>query len=714
VIELVRGDESTYQAWGVAIDVNLTSEEQGAAAGPFIGLTIAAVLAIVGLTFRSYWVLAVTGGALATLIIWLGGITNLLGLKDDLILSLIVPIAMISFGVDSVFHALSRYRESTDQGLRPRAAFTTGIAGVAGALVLALMSDSAAFLANTTSGIESIVQFGVGAAIALLAAFLLLGFVTPLTIMAIEDKVGRPEPTTRRRVVGVVGSIGAAMLAMTSVLLSVFIYPPAGLIALGVYLVVALLVPWRLAARSDEWTASSTGSGRAATVVGNSVVATTRRPRMTIGLIGALTVGAALLAAQVPTEFDVKDFFAADTDFVVGLDKLDEHGGDAAGEPADILIEADLTDPAAVAAIASFVDNFTALDSDRFQRTDDGGQYLEAGVIDLLADVQAQPATLAAIEAMTGQSITDVDGDGVPDTSAQLAALIAVTREIGVPIDADRSLWTPDAVRSAVWTEAVGSNAVRNDAGRSATVMSTGLPGSRQVQNIATARSELAPLVDELEATLRQSDPEAAVTVTGGPIARQESLDAVARALQVSLPVAVAVCLMIAAAFMRSLRLALIVIVPILVVVAWLYAFMFVFGFAINLVTATIGALSIGIGIDFAIHFTERWREEHEALGDATAAVRAAAEGTGLALVGSAASSIVGFAIMAFAPMPLFASYGLLTAVMIAMALLASLAVLPSLLVLSTGRGAKTTDATTPSVVRTGTLKPTRTTTAMR
>jgi len=167
----------------------------------------------------------------------------------------------------------------------------------------------------------------------------------------------------------------------------------------------------------------------------------------------------------------------------------------------------------------------------------------------------------------------------------------------------------------------------------------------------------------------------------------------VARALQVSLPIAVAVCLMIAAAFMRSIRLALIVIVPILVVVAWLYAFMFVFGFAINLVTATIGALSIGIGIDFAIHFTERWREEHAALGDATAAVRAAAEGTGLALVGSAASSIVGFAIMAFAPMPLFASYGLLTAVMIAMALFASLAVLPSLLVLAAASDASTSDA---------------------
>jgi uncharacterized membrane protein YdfJ with MMPL/SSD domain len=58
--------------------------------------------------------------------------------------------------------------------------------------------------------------------------------------------------------------------------------------------------------------------------------------------------------------------------------------------------------------------------------------------------------------------------------------------------------------------------------------------------------------------------------------------------------------------------------------------------------------------------------------------------GTGLALVASAISSAVGFGILAFAPMPLFAAYGLLTMVMILMALVATLAVLPSLLVLIT------------------------------
>jgi predicted RND superfamily exporter protein len=94
--------------------------------------------------------------------------------------------------------------------------------------------------------------------------------------------------------------------------------------------------------------------------------------------------------------------------------------------------------------------------------------------------------------------------------------------------------------------------------------------------------------------------------------------------------------------------------------------------------------VSIGIGIDFAIHYTMRFREEFEVDGDRMEAVRRASKGTGVALLASAASSVIGFGILAFGPMPLFASYGLLTAVMIALAAAATLLVLPSLLVMVT------------------------------
>ena len=50
----------------------------------------------------------------------------------------------------------------------------------------------------------------------------------------------------------------------------------------------------------------------------------------------------------------------------------------------------------------------------------------------------------------------------------------------------------------------------------------------------------------------------------------------------------------------------------------------------------------------------------------------------------SAVSSMVGFTILGFAPMPMFSSFGFLTAIMIFLALAASLVVFPSLLLLVT------------------------------
>jgi predicted RND superfamily exporter protein len=81
---------------------------------------------------------------------------------------------------------------------------------------------------------------------------------------------------------------------------------------------------------------------------------------------------------------------------------------------------------------------------------------------------------------------------------------------------------------------------------------------------------------------------------------------------------------------------------------------------------------------------TERFREEMRRAPNKMEAIRQAASGTGIALLASAGSSIIGFAIMGFAPMPLFSAYGILTSLMIFLAMSASLVVLPSLLALVT------------------------------
>lgn len=700
---LLRGDEEHYQAWGVAIDINLASEDEGATAGPFIALTIVTVLLVVGALLRSYWAVASIGAGLAILVIWLKGISNLIGLENSLVLDLIVPIAMVSFGVDFAFHSLGRYREERRRGraASPARAFSVGLTGVLAALALALISDSVAFLSNVTAGIPSVIQFGIGATIALAAAFVVLGVLVPLFVARV-DALQEAHPGTGRgiqiRVRGIVlpirgvGVVLASLCAGAAVL-AVVVFPTIGVGLVVLFIALFIGLPLALIRRTPEAEPlpevgaigppreapaihpppGSIGDGMTLGFTARFVTAVCRVRLVFLPLVFAVTVVAAVFAIRVEAALDVKDFFSADGDFAVSLDKLDEHVGDLGGEEAIFLIEADFTNPEVLATIDR---QFAALDatgSASIARDEDGVMVVSTTPSDLSTDALTSEVARARIEDAAAVTLTDTDGDGIADASDQLVALFSFGATEGIALDEDRLRYTDDQVRQVIWWNDVGDPA--------ATQISIQLPGTRAVENIAAAQQVLDPFVESFNAALRAVDPAASVRLTGGPFTRQEQIDATYRALQRSLPIAVVLCFVVAALFMRSLRYAVVSTVPILLVVTWLYAFIYWAGFSLNLVTATIGAISIGVGIDYAIHYTMRFRQELVRY-DRLQAVQRAGASTGNALIGSAVSSVIGFVVMAFAPMPLFATYGLLTAVMVLLAALAALTVLPPLLML--------------------------------
>jgi predicted RND superfamily exporter protein len=417
-----------------------------------------------------------------------------------------------------------------------------------------------------------------------------------------------------------------------------------------------------------------------ARLIGSLAVGAARWRGLLLPLLLIVTILAVLGAQQVEARFDVRDFFAPTTDFVVALDRFDEHAGAQSGEPADIYVEADCTDPRTIAALRRFRTAVEGLDTRRLACDAQGRVKIGGGVLEPIELVLASPEARAAIAQRFGTAITDEDQDGVPDTREQLAAMLSFARETGVPGGEPGELvLRPDIVRSLIWLDGQDGKVAA-----SATRLSIQIPGSRVQEQIEEARAVLAPPIEDLVADLRRHDPDARVVLTGGPIVRQASLDAILLAFRTALPLAVLLCLIVASVFMRSLRYGAVSTVPVVVVAAWLYGFMFAAGYSINVVTATIGAISIGVGIDFSVHFTMRFREELPRAAGRLEALRAAGAGTGMALVGSAVSSAVGFAILAFAPMPMFATYGLLTAIMIGFALLSSLVVLPCLLMVVT------------------------------
>ncbi len=688
VLAVLRGDEAQNQTWGLAIDVNLTSSEQGRSAGPYIALTLLAVLVLLGLTFRSYWAVAVTGLGLGMLMIWLHGICNLIGLKNDQILSIIVPIAMISFGVDFAFHALGRYREELAGGAAsPRSAFVVGLGSVMAALLVAMVSDAVAFLSNASAGIESLVQFAIAASIATLSALLVLGVFTPLVVSRLEERFGVPRLGRRESALVLVAGLLSSLWAMGTVVVSVFVLPLGGAALLAgqglVCLGLPVLVLSRLHPRRQEGAAPPPRelAGGGAPRIGAFVVWTTRQRRVLLPVLGLVTLVAAWAGQQSRASFDVRDFFSASTDFVVGLDKYDQHGSAKAGEPADIYIEADLSDPRVLATLRRARDELRQLDTDRLALDDADRIKVGGGVVALVEAMQRSDRARAALAAAGEPPLRDADGDGLPDTARQIAGLVRFARDQGVVGDADGEVLLSAAVaRSMAWLAPTAAGTPRSGATR----LGIQILGSRVQEQVQATRDQLEPFVARLQADLRADDPAARAILTGGAIVRQASLDAILLAFRLSFPVAVLLCLLAAALFMRSLRYGFVSTIPVILVAIWLYGFMFAVGYSLNVVTATIGAISIGVGIDFSVHFTMRFREELVTASSRLEALRAAGSGTGQALAASAFSSALGFTILAFAPMPMFASYGLLTAVMIVLALAAALGVLPMLLLLVT------------------------------
>ena len=672
VQRVLRGDEQTFHLWGLAIDLNLESSDEGGIAGFFIMLTVIAVVLVAGISLRSYWAVALTGAGLGSLMIWLKGISNLVGLKEGMVIDMIVPIAMIALGVDFAIHALQRYKEEKKRGYAPGMALRAGFAGVLGALILAMASDSIAFLSNTSSEIETVIHFGIAAAIAVVSSFILLGMVTPLVMKEIDQLQGPSSSSRSRRrtLMTILNSVGVAVFTGLGVLLLAAVSEALGgailLVVVVAFVVVPLLIMRRRQSRhaptpaSPQMKASTLTLGAAEGWFVSLVSGIARYRIVVLIVIVGITAVATMFATKLEATFDVKDFFDSKSDFVVSLDKVDEHIGETGGEDGTIYIKGDLTEPRALTAINQFIN-------------DSEMRIWPGTVVELLERMTVNQYAATLIAAVTGVQITDNDGDGLPDSPEQIEAVYTYMLTEGVPLDENTLVYTPDQVREVLFHDP--------DSGQDdVTIISLGIPGSREQQNIIAARDSLT---DDLE-VISESPAITLVGLTGSPFTRLAQLDASTKTLQRSLPIAAAATLVLLLVVMRSLRYAVVTIIPIGLVVAWLYGLMYLTGFALNYVTATIGAVSIGVGIDYSIHMTERFREEMRRASNKMLALRQATNGTGVALLASAASSIVGFAIMGFAPMPMFSSYGILTAIMIFLALAASLVVLPSLLLLVT------------------------------
>ena len=183
----------------------------------------------------------------------------------------------------------------------------------------------------------------------------------------------------------------------------------------------------------------------------------------------------------------------------------------------------------------------------------------------------------------------------------------------------------------------------------------------------------------ELQADIPTSMGAYTVSFTGGHVLTSVTVNEI-QATQISSTLtSIILAVIILLAIYRNFGMAILSTLPTVLATVWIMATMTVLGITLNVLTVMVTALTIGLGIDYAIHVVERFREEIEHKSERQA-IQTTIERTGSALLISGLTTVCGFGVLFLSPMPLVRNFGIITAATIVYSVVIAIFVLPSLI----------------------------------
>lgn len=162
-----------------------------------------------------------------------------------------------------------------------------------------------------------------------------------------------------------------------------------------------------------------------------------------------------------------------------------------------------------------------------------------------------------------------------------------------------------------------------------------------------------------------------------------------------------------------SLVKAVVVMLPVLLAVGLSSTIVYLLGITISPLTTVSAPLVIAICTEFATLILFRYLEERRQGLDPAEAVDVAAARTGRAFFASALTTVGGFAVMLFSPLPLLSDFGAVVAVTVAIALISAVTVLPPIAVwvdrlglMKPGKGSRPVDESVSVAERAAAVAP--------
>ena len=385
------------------------------------------------------------------------------------------------------------------------------------------------------------------------------------------------------------------------------------------------------------------GAGRVVEAIAR---ATVKKPAAILVLAGAVTLFFGAMTTGLSTSFNTSDFLPGGTESKEDVDFLSDHlGGNT--EPVTVLVESDLADDRTIRNLLDF--GFAVEDPLQKPEAVSSGITLSLGTY-----YNSLPSDVAA------QIVREIESSRINPLIVDNAA---IDRALALMREHD-----PAAFDSVVDLDPDGEH--------DRTIL--------QFNAFTGDSDRTRDLFADVDGLWFGDDED--ITPIASEITSLEVTDSLtdSQATSIALTIVAALVVLVLFFWFTEFRpmLAILAVLPILLVLVWVLGTMTLLGFSYNVITALITALSIGIGVDYTIHITHRFIEEREHRGKSIRqAISSTMRTTGGALIGSALTTALGFAVLVFSPIPPMGQFGLLTAITVSYSLIAAVVVLPPMLV---------------------------------
>jgi uncharacterized protein len=195
--------------------------------------------------------------------------------------------------------------------------------------------------------------------------------------------------------------------------------------------------------------------------------------------------------------------------------------------------------------------------------------------------------------------------------------------------------------------------------------------------------NELKEFINKLEGYVAENEPEGMeTTVTGKAVLDVEMVTSLTSGRHEMTLLGIGLVFIGLLAIYRHPVKAFIPLLPILFIVGWSGGIMYWFDISYTPLTATLGALIIGIGTEFTILIMERFYEERKKGFTSFESIVIANKKIGKAILASGLSVIGGFSALLVSDFVILSNFGMMTLINVFFSLISTIIVMPAILIL--------------------------------